>query len=132
MRIFVSYRFTGEDSAELDRNIKTICSGLKEAGHEVFCTYWESKSGFFKENNYSNKKLLEYAFRELDRADLVFTFVNSETKSEGMLIEFGYALVKKKKVVLFIRKGIETTFLREMADKVIEFEDIKEIEKVGV
>lgn len=46
-----------------------------------------------------------------------------------MLLEIGYALAKKKKIILAIKKDIETTFIRAMADEVIEFEDVKDLSR---
>ena len=65
--------------------------------------------------------------KELDDSDCILAFVKSEEKSEGMLIEIGYALAKRKKFILAIKKDIETTFIKEMADQIIEFEGLNEL-----
>ena len=44
-----------------------------------------------------------------------------------MLIEIGYAIAKGKRFILAIKKGVETTFIREIADKIIEFETLEEL-----
>ena len=72
---------------------------------------------------------MEYALKELDNSDVYLAFVKSEDKSEGMLIEAGYAIAKNKKFWLAIKKGVHTVFLREMADKIIEFENLEELYK---
>jgi nucleoside 2-deoxyribosyltransferase len=125
MRIFVSYRFTGEDPDQLRTVIHEICSSLENAGHQTFCSFW--KGDFYKENKFTHKQILNYALDELERSDMYLAFVKSEDKSEGMLIEAGYAIAKNKKVYLAIKKGIRTTFIREMADKIIEFETLDEL-----
>jgi nucleoside 2-deoxyribosyltransferase len=127
MKIFFSYRFTGEDPKKLKGTIKDICASLEQTGHKVSCSFWDTENGFFQKNDYTNKQILEYAFQELDTSDAVFIFIKSEEKSEGMLLEVGYALAKGKKLVLAIKKDIQTTFLRELADEVIEFENINQL-----
>ena len=125
MKIFVSYKFTGEDREELKEIIGNICSSLEKAKHPSFCSFW--KGDFFNENKFSHRQILEYALNELDKSDAILALVKSEEKSEGMLIEIGYALAKNKKFILAIKKGLKTTFIREMADEVIEFDDINDL-----
>ena len=57
----------------------------------------------------------------------IFIFIKSHEKSEGMLIETGYAFAKKKKIFLVIKEGIKTTFIHQIANKVIEFKDIEDL-----
>jgi len=42
-------------------------------------------------------------------------------------MEIGYALAKRKQFILAIKKDIKTTFMREMADEIIEFENLEEL-----
>ena len=125
MKVFLSYRFTGEDPAELKEVLKRLCASLDKAGHGCFCSFW--KDDFFNENKFTHKQILDYAFKEIDNADCLLAFVKSKEKSEGMLLEIGYALAKKKKFILAVKKGIDTVFLHEMADQVIEFENLEEL-----
>jgi nucleoside 2-deoxyribosyltransferase len=125
MKIFLSYRFTGEDLDQLRAIIHNICQSLEKAGHKTFCSFW--KGDFFKNNSFTHKDVLEYALAELDDSDIYLAFIKSEDKSEGMLIEAGYAIAKKKKFYLAIRKGIKTTFIREMADEIIEFDSLEDL-----
>ena len=92
MRVFLSYKFTGEDAKELKEVIGNICLSLEKAGKGHFCSFW--KGDFYIENKFTHKQILEYALKELDNSDCILAFVKSEGKSEGMLIEIGYALAK--------------------------------------
>ncbi|MFH1211550.1 MAG: nucleoside 2-deoxyribosyltransferase [Candidatus Woesearchaeota archaeon] len=125
MKVFLSYRFSGEDPEVLRKTIQSICESLKKAGHDPFCSFWEGD--FFKENKYSNKQILQHALKELENSDIYLAFIKSEDKSEGMLIEAGYALAKGKKFYLAIKKGVHTTFIKELADTIIEFENLEEL-----
>jgi|SRR3989344_5647110 len=125
MKIYIAYKFTAEDPLVLKETLHNISLSLKKANHSVFCSFW--KSDFFKENNFTNKQIIEYAIKELDSSDIVLAFVNSDEKSEGMLLELGYALAKKKKIYLAIKKGVKTVFIEELSDTVIEFDDLEEL-----
>jgi nucleoside 2-deoxyribosyltransferase len=125
MKVFLSYRFTGEDPSELKEVLKRLCASLDKSGHDCFCAFW--KNDFFNENKFTYKQILDYAFNEIDNSDCLLAFVKSAEKSEGMLLEIGYALAKKKKFILAIKKGLDTVFLHEMADQVIDFENLEEL-----
>ena len=125
MKIFLSYRFTGEKPEVLKEIIHNLCGSLEKAGHVTFCSFW--KGDFYKENKFTNKQILIYALDELDASDVYLAFIKSEDKSEGMLLEAGYAIAKKKKIYLAIKKGVRTVFLAEMADMIIEFDDLEEL-----
>jgi len=127
MRIFLSYRFTGEDLKELAVILENIVSSLKKAGHEVFCSFWKGK--FFDKNKFTARQILEYALGELENCDAILAFVKSKKKSEGMLLEIGYALARKKLFILAIKEGINTTFLKQLADQIIEFKTLEELYK---
>ncbi len=127
MKIFLSYRFTGEDIKKLEIIIKNICSKLEEAGYTCYCSLWDEN--FFQKNKYNNTQILKHALNKLDDSDIYFAFINSNEKSEGILIEAGYAFAKKKKIYSAIRKGVKTTFMKELSDKNIEFSSLSELNK---
>lgn len=127
MKVFLSYRFTGENPEVLKETIHNICASLEKVGYNHFCSFW--KGDFFNENKFTHKQILDYALNELEKSDIYLAFIKSKDKSEGMLIEAGYALAKKKKIYLAIKKGIRTAFMREIADKIIEFGTLEELYK---
>lgn len=127
MKIFISYRYTGENRDTLKDIIDNLCLTFKKAGHEVFCSFYNNY--FYKENNFSYKQILDHALTELDNSDCVFALIKSEEKSEGMLLELGYAYSKNKKIILAIKSNVKTVFLREIAEKVIEFDEIDNLYK---
>jgi len=125
MKVFISYRFTGEDPKELDHTLGKIRGVLMESGHQIFCSFWSEE--LFKNNNFTNKQILEYTLEELKKSDIVLVFVKSPEKSEGMLIEVGYAFASRKKIILAIKNDVKTTFLHQIADEVVEFESINDL-----
>ena len=125
MKFFLSYRFTGEDPVKLKPILESIQKALEARGHTNYCTFeWQSH---FRDKKLSNREILHHAFAELLGADVLLAFINSPEKSEGMLLEIGYALGKGKKVYVLIRRGVETVFVRAIADRAIEFDKVDEI-----
>lgn len=127
MKIFISYRYTGEDLSVLRGILVKITSLFENKGHSVFCSF--GHNDFFQKENYSYKQILDYALKELDESDYVFAFVKSQEKSEGMLLELGYAYAKGKKIILAKKEDVHTTFVQEMAKKTISFVDLEDLYK---
>lgn len=125
MKIFISYRYTGEDLSVLEGILERIISLFENKGYSVFCSF--KHNNFFKKENYSYKQILDYAFKELDDSDYVFAFVKSPEKSEGMLLELGYAYAKGKKILLAKKEGVHSTFIQEFSNQNISFTDIEDL-----
>jgi len=125
MKLFISYKFTGEKIEDLELALKNICSSLEKAGHVCFCSLWHEEH--FQKNNFTHKQILDYALKELDQADTCLAYIKSSEKSEGMLIETGYAMAKNKKIYIAINKEVKSVFMREIADELIEFENLEEL-----
>ncbi|MCX6748044.1 MAG: nucleoside 2-deoxyribosyltransferase [Candidatus Pacearchaeota archaeon] len=123
MKIFISFKYTGENKEELKENMRKICAASEKENHEHYCTLFEDNS-FFKK---SKKQIFEYAFKKIDEADIVLVILKSEEKSEGMLLEVGYVLGERKKLILAVQKDIKNTYLRELADNTIEFNNIEDL-----
>ena len=80
------------------------------------------------EKIYTEKKdLFLNTLKRLDSAEAILALIKSEEKSEGMLMEIGYAWGRDKKLILAINKDVKNTHLREFADTIIEFSDINEL-----
>lgn len=126
-KIFISYRFTGENPKKLKNLIPQIHEAIEEAGHDYYSTIFDSEQ--FAHEKWSGKRIMEKAFKEIDESDLILFFVNSPDISQGMLVELGYSLGKKKRIILAIQKEIRNIIFRRQIEEVIEFEDIEELKK---
>jgi len=125
MKIFISYRFTGENLDTISDYLDCIKDILEKKGHSVFSSFWEEDT--FKKNNFTRKQLLDYVFQEIDKADACFVFVRSSRKSEGLLLEVGYALAKNKPLALIIKEDVETVFLKDIAKSVIKYNNLSDL-----
>lgn len=120
MKIFIGQRVTGEDINSLVKESEKVLAVLKEAGHEA-------KHFIDEEGKLGAKIQLNHAFEEIDKRDVFLAIIRSNEKSEGMLIEVDYALAKGKKLIVAVKKGVDKTYVPELADHVIKFSDVHDI-----
>ena len=124
-KAFISFRYTGEDKAELKRIIPQLHESLEKAGYGVYSTIFDSDK--FAEENISGKKIMQKAFQEIDSSDLILFFVRSSDISQGMLVELGYSLAKGKNLLLAIQKDIKESIFRRQIDQIIDFKDLEDL-----
>ena len=126
VKVFISYRFTGEDINELKKLMEKVGDALNKAGHEHYCTVWDSQK--FAEEKFTGKQIMDYGLKELDKADIVLFLVKSEHLSEGMLVEAGYTIAKKKKSLLLINKNVKSHILRRLFESnTTEFDNLDDL-----
>lgn len=126
MKVFIGQAVTGEDLSQLYKEMDQVYLSLDKAGHLHYCTLKEDEKEFSKK---TKRQIMEHAFNEIDKSDAFLAIVRSEKRSEGLLIEIGYVMAKKKRFVLAIKQDVKNTYLRELADEVIEFDNIQELSK---
>lgn len=124
-KVFISYKFTGEILEELQISMGQLTQALRQKGYKVFCGV-ESEQ-MYKESQFTVAKIMEHSLSELDRSEVMFVFNNSDSRSEGMLIEMGYAFAKKTPIILAARKGININSSKGVATKLIEFESVEDL-----
>jgi len=122
MRFFISQRVTGENIEDLKNECKLISSALTKKGHSCYNTLDEVN---FEDK--SKKEMMLHAFDKINDSDCLLVIIRSQNKSEGLLMEVGYALSKSKRIILCIKEGIKDTYLPEIADSVIKFNNFDEI-----
>jgi nucleoside 2-deoxyribosyltransferase len=124
-KVFISFRYTGENKAELKRIIPQLHETLEKAGYVVYSTIFDSDK--FAEENISGKEIMRKAFQEIDNSDLILFFVRTSDISQGMLVELGYSLAKRKNLLLAIQKDIKVNIFRRQINQIIDFKDLEEL-----
>jgi len=125
MNIQLAYRVTGEKIESLHIMLKKIKAILESNNHNLWIPELDPKKPSVK------KELLNKTLNKIMDCDAILAIVKSEEKSEGMLLEIGYAIGKNKKVFLLIKENIKNTYLLEVSNKIITFKDEKDLyEKV--
>ncbi len=123
-KIQLAYKYTGENHEEICNLLTKLKKILELNGHEVYVP-------ILNLNRPKNKReLFIDTLEKIKNQDVLISIVKSSEKSERMLMEIGHAIGLKKKVIALLQKNINNTHLRELADKVIEFDTIKDLDEI--
>ena len=125
MKIYLAFKFTGEEVTQLTEKLNRLSATLRSAGHEVYCSIEDED--FFHANKYSNKDILTHELKHIDTSDVVLAFIETPERSEGMLVEIGYTIGEGKPFILLVKKGIKTTTIHQVAKSVIEFDTVTDL-----
>ena len=125
MKVFVAYRFTGEDPKELHDILGNIRSRLETRGHEVYCSFFEED--FFRERRMDRDQIYNHCMQKLDESDAVLVFVKSNDASKGISMETERASQQRKRIVLAIRQGLDQKEIRDRATELIEYRNYEEL-----
>ena len=125
-KIFIGQAVTGQDIKSLQKEMEKIYDVLSQAGYKPYSTLEEeeNENSFEKAGDWIN-----HAFKVIDEHDIFLAIVRTEHRSEGMLMEIGYVLSKKKKLVLAVKKDVKNTYIGDLADEVIEWDNFEDLVK---
>ncbi len=105
-KYFVAYRFTGEDPDVLHSRMTTVVDSLKSVGMDVYCNLFDEKE--YQKSKLDAKEIMDIAFNRIDSSDGLFVVIASDDKSEGMLMEIGYAYAKNKNIIVAVHQNAKT------------------------
>ncbi|MDD3303066.1 MAG: hypothetical protein PHN31_05935 [Candidatus Gracilibacteria bacterium] len=125
MRYFISCKQQGVDIRNLILSLNIISKAIEELGNETYIFFRDTQN--WGDVIIPKKDVMQKAFEEIDKSDIIFVFVDYKEKSEGMLLECGYAKAKNKKIIVAIKKGVESDLLKSIADKVIHYKDLNDL-----
>lgn len=126
MKYVFAYRFRGSDPVELRENLTKISAAIEGNGHETYINFRDSQQ-WGKKMSTDLKQIFTKAFSEISTADVFFVFVNSLEKSEGMILELGYAKALSKRIILSIANNVKMRLIESLADEVIRFKDVDDL-----
>lgn len=127
-KIFISYRFVGEDMGKLEIIMDKITRTLKNKGYNTFCSFY--KEDYLKKKYPLKAERYEYYKRNVKNSDIVLFFINSIDKSGGMEFELKQAIDSGKKRILAIQEGLEFSNFRESICDIIEFKDLEQFYQI--
>ena len=126
MKLWMAHKVSGEDYFRLESEMKKIGSSLEKAGHEPYCSFLKLETN--AKNKLSKKELIQNAFDKIDEFDGTLAIIKSDDLSEGMLIEMGYTVARRKKLILAIKKEVmENRYVRAIANQIIEFNNLDDL-----
>jgi hypothetical protein len=124
MEIFVGYRFTGEDPAELSRTLGPLCEALRSAGHNVFCSF--EHEHVYRAQGRSIAEIYRIFLERSDESDVLFAFTKSLAQSKGLTMEVERFRRLGKPIVLAIPGGVARS-LRSVADVILEYDSFDDL-----
>lgn len=123
-KYFVAYRFTGEDPDVLHDRMSTVVDSLKKVGIDGFCNLFDEKE--YQKSKFGAKEIMDIAFNKIDNSEGVFVVIASDDKSEGLLMEIGYAYAKKKHIIVAVHEDA-TTYAPSIGNQSIVWRDNKDL-----
>jgi len=128
-KVFIAYRYHSESIPELLKEMRLVHDAIEVAGHHHYSTLFDTR---MVDNNHEDiiteREIAKLSFEEIDSSDIILFFVKNEELSRGMLMELGYALAKKKRLVLAINKNVrDARLFRDLIDEVIEFDTLEDL-----
>ncbi len=122
-KIFIGQAVTGQDMPMLTAEMEKIYDVLSQKGLEPYSTLEEEGKNRFKEAG----DWVKHSFKVIDESQICLTIIRTDHRSEGLLMEIGYILSKKKRFILAIKSDIKKTYLRDMAEEIIEWENFEDL-----
>ena len=132
MRLYVAYKHLDEDESKLRNILEDISDQIKASGHSSFIYFRDIQKWNSKSLKLTPSELILKGFAKLKKCDGVLIIVGSKEKSEGMLLEIGFAKALKKKLFLAIDKKLdkkELRFVRGISDFSIEYSDVENLKQ---
>lgn len=129
MRAFLAYRHTGEAAHQIDGLLEPVKSALADRDIHVYSTYFDVRGGKVAAAGpvAQSSAFMQEAFRMMAESDLLLVLQASEVRSEGMLMEVGYALAKGLPVVVATQAEVENTYLPDMAHGTLRWTDVADL-----
>ena len=127
MRVYIAHRLTGEKLDDLRPALEHVSDTIAAAGHEPFIFLRDIENWHI--NALPAKETMERCFEEIDKSDIVFVYVYNDKKSEGMLMECGYAKARNKRFIIAIREGIQFQWLPHLSEKSFYYIDDESLDK---
>jgi len=126
MKIFVSNKFKRENKKKLRKKLEVILSSLESVGHKTFNLFRDLN---WKEGELPPGKAISLAFEKIKKSDAILVLLDNKKESQGIFLEIGFAKALNKKIILLISQKYSFPTLESLADRVIKFKNLNEIDK---
>ena len=126
-KIFLSYRFTGEDLNELEQLLSSMKHSLEGTKNVVTCSFF--LESFFREQHFTTDQIYEYMLKEQGKCDTFMALLKSDEKSKGMLLESEQAQQLGQRYVVVYKRGIYIAQFHTHAHQLIEYSDHSELQE---
>jgi hypothetical protein len=127
-KIFISYRFSGENIENLEVIMGRITKILEIKGYNFFCSLY--KEDYFKKHNLSKEQRYAYYKQNVKDSDIVLFFIKSADKSGGMEFELNQAIQHGKQIILAIQEKLDFPDFRDNANNIIEYNNLEQFYEI--
>lgn len=125
MRVFISYKFTGKSLEDVQALVEPVKDTLEQLGHDTYCNLYDPEVR--AKTDFEASDYVFWALEKLGACDQVLVLLDSSDKSEGMLLEVGYAIAKEIPVIVGKQKDVTNTYLPQMGNEHFEWMDIDDL-----
>lgn len=127
-KIFISYRFSGEDLDALKTIMDKITDIISKKGYDFFCSFY--KEDYFKEHKLTKEQRYDYYKQNIIDSDIIFFFIKTADKSGGMEFELNHAIKHRKKRILVVKNNLDFSVFRENAHDIVEYNNIDQFYEI--
>lgn len=130
MKVFVSYKFSGVDLNEVTNLLTSAQDALEAAGHDPYMILFDKSLEEARASNaLSSPDFFFYGLKQLAASDIVLVLLVSEERSEGMLMEVGYALARGTPVVVAQKEDVKNTYLPQVGTTTFTWANYQDLAK---
>jgi nucleoside 2-deoxyribosyltransferase len=127
MKIYLAYKLSERDSAEVRAKLEEIDSVIKKLGHKTFIFMRDVQD--WSPGGMQPREIMKRAIKEMKKCDTIISIIEVQEKGEGMLLESGFMKALGKKLIVASSPEGRGILLKGMADEVFEFKDMTEFEE---
>lgn len=124
-KIFLSFRFTGENFQDLKEILTDVKSELEAKKFNVFCSF--DLEEYFQQEKMGLEEIYSYCIKEQKTCDCIIALIKSEESSKGMEMELSKAIEFQQKIILLIKSDLDFPHFRTSAHQIIEFDEISQL-----
>ena len=124
-KYYVAYRSRGEAQEVLEERLNLTVAALRKAGIDAYCNFFDQDE--YAKQHLTYRQIMDKAFVWIDDSDGLFALVASNDKSEGQLVEVGYAFAKDKHIIAAVQQDA-TTLIEDLANETIRWRDLADLQ----
>ena len=127
MKIYIAYKFQDADKLVLRELLEEVSEILESSGHKTFILFRDVRK--WQNIEIPVDKMMGEMFANIKKTDALLAIIQSNQKSEGLLLEAGFAKALGKKLIIAIKKGVNLRCLKSIADTLIEFDNMDDLKQ---
>lgn len=125
MKIYIAYKFRGSDKSKLKNLLENVSNIIQDLNHQSFIFLRDIQKWSGK--NLTPREIMSLAQRKMNECDVLLAIIESNEKSEGLLIESGFMKGLGKKIIVASKPNCNGDLLKGFADNFFEYKNIEDL-----